>query len=490
VTASNAGRRSLASDSLYNALSFSVRAVFTVVGMAWVARALGPENQGRFGFAHWAGAILAQLTLLGLAPTTTRFVARALGGDRPREAAAVVSMTGRWLLQALAVAVPAALIAAFVFGAELRDALLLAALYPLTMSTYLWRIAVAWGVRRFDVALRGHLVFFAVLLPGFWLGLNYEHPVLGVLVATLVARAAHAGVVWMWTRVLPPRAPVAPELRVEVRSYAWDMAAVALVTALLWERSELVILKAWAPWHDVGLYTAAFGLSALVIRVPSMLAVVLMPFVAELQGADKHTEIGEAFARGARLLTLGLAGPTVVAAVAAPALVEVVYGAEYAGAVAPLRILLLPLALGGFGGAASKTMIGAGAARLLLAIESGAVFLKFAVAAALVPALGAVGAAIGCSVGQALALLVAGLMAGRRFGRPAQRGWPRQIAVVLIAAGAASAVAFEGPAAAVLGAQVAAGGAGWIGSALLLRPLMAEDSGARWTILQRFEHRS
>ncbi len=62
MTAPETGRRSLASDSLYNGLSFTLRAVFTVVGMAWVARALGPENQGRFGFAHWAGAVLAQVS--------------------------------------------------------------------------------------------------------------------------------------------------------------------------------------------------------------------------------------------------------------------------------------------------------------------------------------------------------------------------------------------------------------------------------------------
>ena len=489
MTSPPAARRpSLASDSLYNGLSFAVRAVGTVVCMAWVARGLGPEDQGRFGFAHWAGAMLAQLSLLGLAPATTRFVARALGADRPGEAAAVVAITGRWLLRCLTLAVPLAVLAAAVFGGDLRFALVLAALYPLTLSTYLWRIALAWGLRRFDVALKGHLVFFGLLLPGFALGLASSRPVLGVLVATIVARAGHLAVVWAWTRSLPPPEPVPAPLRREVRSYAWDMAAVAVVGALLWDRSELVLLKAWAPWHDVGLYTAAFGISALVIRVPAVLAIVLVPFVAELQGAARHSAVGDAFARGARLLTLALAAPTVVAAVAAPALVDVLYGAEYAGAVRPAQILLLPLALGGFGGAASKTMVGAGEARLLLRIESVATVAKFALVAALVPGLGAVGAAVGCAVGQAGSLLGAGVLAGRRFDAPLRGGWTRQLLVVATAAAcAAAAGAVSGPSWATLAAQIAAGGLGWLVAASALRPLATGDVGERWSMLQRFE---
>ena len=491
---------SLSSDSLFNGLSFAVRAVFTVVGMAWVARELGPENQGRFGFAHWGGSILAQVTLLGLAPTTTRYVARALGGARPAEAAAVVALTGRWLLQALAVAVPLALLAAALFGADLRSALLLAALMPLPMSTYLWRISLAWGLRRFDVAFKGHLVFFAVLLPGFWLGLQAPEPVLGVLLATLFARSVHAGAVWAWTRTLPaPEAP-RPAFTADLRRYAWDMTGVTLVGALLWERSELAVLKAWAPWHDVGLYTAAFGLSALVIRVPSVLAVVLVPFVAELQGAQKHAAVGQAFARGARLLSLALAGPTLVAAVTAPALVQVVYGDDYRGAVGPLQILLLPLALGGLGGAASKTLVGTGEARPLLRIEAVAVVVKLGLCLLLVPSMGALGAAIGCAVGQAGALLGAGISAAVRFAAPIREGWGRQVLVASMAAGSAAAVGAVaaavgnpsvdvGPLApqALLALQIGAGALGWLGGAALLRPLATGDVGQRWPLLQRFE---
>jgi O-antigen/teichoic acid export membrane protein len=484
---SGPARSSLATDSVYNGLGFLVRASLTVLGMAWVARVLGPEDQGRFGFAHWAGTIAAQAALVGLTPATMRFVAHALGGGREGEAAGVVALTRARLVRHLAIVTPLALLGGLAFGGDLRWPLVLAALYPLTLATYQWRVAVAWGLRRFDIAFRGHLVFFAVLLPGFGVALACPHPVLGVLLATVVARAVHAASVWRWTDLLPPAEPLAPALRDEVHRYAWQMAAVALTGALLWERSELAVLKAWAPWADVGIYTAAFGLSALVINVPSVLAVVLVPFVAGLQGAERGGAVGEAFGRGARLLTLALAGPTAVATVAAPALVEVVYGADYAAAAAPLQVLLLPLVLGGFGGAGSKTMIGSGDARLLFRIEASAVVLKLALALALVPTLGAMGAAIGCAFGQGAALLGAGVAAGLRFGSPRRR-WPRQAAVVAAAAlGAGVGGLVEGSSAAVLAAQIGGGAAGWIGAAALLRPLFRGDAGERGALFRAFE---
>lgn len=485
------GRRtSLASDSVYNALSFVLRAFGTVAGMAWVARVLGPELQGKFGFAHWAGSALAQVTLLGLAPTTARFLARALGADDPGRGAGIVRTTGRWLLVQIAVAVPVAVLCAHLWGGELRIALMVAALYPLFMSTYLWRVAVAWGLRRFDVDLMGHVVFFAVLLPGFWLGLNSEHRVVGVLLATLVARGAHLGAVWWWTRHLEAPAEVAPVERKEVRSYAWDMAAVTLVTALLWERSELIVLKAYAPWSDLGLYTAAYGISALVIRVPSILATVLIPFVAELQGQERHAAVGEAFGRGARLLTLALAGPTMVACLAAPSLVHVVYGEDYAGAVVPLQILLLPLLFGGFGGAASKTMIGGGAARLLLKVESVGLLAKLGLALLLVPQFGAAGAAMACAVGQGGSLAGAGIVAGRRFGAVGG-GWEPQIVIIAACAGAAwAASTIDAAPLLMLAMQVGAGAVAWIGGAVLLRPLKPGDTPTRWAVLGRLEQQA
>ena len=50
---------SLASDTLWNVLSFAVRTVGTLLALAWVARALGPEGQGRFGFAAGLAALVA-----------------------------------------------------------------------------------------------------------------------------------------------------------------------------------------------------------------------------------------------------------------------------------------------------------------------------------------------------------------------------------------------------------------------------------------------
>ena len=69
-----------------------------MVAMAWIARSLGPENQGRFGFVHWLAAMVAQASVWGLGVTSTRFVAASLGDRDPHAAAETVRLTTRWLL--------------------------------------------------------------------------------------------------------------------------------------------------------------------------------------------------------------------------------------------------------------------------------------------------------------------------------------------------------------------------------------------------------
>ena len=91
-------RSSLAQDATFNTASFAVRVVGSLITVAWVARSLGPEGQGRFGFALWVAAALAQIALWGLGSSMVRFVARAVGAGQPEDARHVIDQAGRWLV--------------------------------------------------------------------------------------------------------------------------------------------------------------------------------------------------------------------------------------------------------------------------------------------------------------------------------------------------------------------------------------------------------
>jgi O-antigen/teichoic acid export membrane protein len=486
---------SLAQDAAFNAGSFVLRVVGSLVAVAWIARALGPEGQGRFGFSFWVAGLLGQVMLWGLASAMTRFVARSLGARRPEDARQVVDQAGFWLARTVAVLTVSGALVTLAWGAELQGPLLVGLLIAALSAVSAWRAGVAQGLRRFDVVLGADAAYWASLLLGLVPALASEDPVLGAMLAYLVARAAQAAVLfWGSERALEAHrapgsaAPIPAELRAELGSYALQMAGLALFGAVLWDRSEVAFLKATGSYADIGVYTAAFGVTLLVGQVPASLGLVLVPFVAELQGADCGREaIGAVFRRGGRLLTLLLAGPIVVLLCAAPAVVDLMYGDAYALSAPLLQVLVLPLLLSGVGTTGAKTLVGGGGQGTLLRLTSLGASLKMVLCVALVPPLGALGAAVACAVAHATSLTGEAWFAARRFPRaadaPAAR-WMRQVGAASLAgagtlgAGSLSGVVgVEGPVSVLL-LQLVGGGVGWMVGVLAMRPLPQADARA------------
>jgi O-antigen/teichoic acid export membrane protein len=385
--------------------------------MAWIARSLGPENQGRFGFIHWLGAILAQASVWGLGITSTRFVATSMGAGDPHAAQRVVKLTTRWLLITLVPVGIAAGLGAGFLGGELRGPALAGVPMILTIALYQWRLGVAWGLRRFDIALVGYLVYFGSLFAILGFALSSSSPISATLLAFGAARGLQAAVVWVWTRRvlrgLTTDVPPAPtqsagtdELLTSMLRYARQMFVVAIFGALLWERTSLPFLKMAADFEQIGFYTAAFGVSVLFLRVPGVLAAVLLPVVAELEGAGTPPEVlGRMFRRAAKLLSLLVVPPVVLLWLGAPQVIELMFGSQYEESALLLRILLIPLLFAGAGAAGAKTLVGAGEqARLLKIVATGA-SLKLLLCLLLIPPLGAVGAATALAVSWSLAMI-------------------------------------------------------------------------------------
>ena len=489
-------RPSLARDATFNTASFALRTVGVLVSLAWVARVLGPEGQGRFGFAHWIAAILGQVVVWGLAVAMTRFVARSIGAGRPGEARSLVALSARWLRPIAAATLLIGLPLAAIFGGDLRGPLMLAIPYAVVIGWCAWRVGVAHGLRRFDVVFFGDALHWTLLLAGLTLALDAEDPIFAVLATFLGARAVHLLFLWAWTdRLLagltPEATAAAParSLRGELWSYALQMAALALFGAVLWDRSELAFLKLRSTYGQIGIYTAAFGLSLPVLRVPAVLSQVMLPLVAGMKGARARPEdIGATLRRGNRLMSLLMIGPTCVLAAAAPAVVMVVFKDEYAEAGDLLRLLLLPMMLAGIGAISSQVLVGGGGHGSLLKITSWVASLKMWLLIVLVPLGGALGAAVGCAAAQAVGLAWQGLLAGSRFPRPVaapESRWRQQIAVGAVTAAATLLAGWLAggeqrgtePLLA-LALQGLAGVAGWAWAINRFRPLPAEDVDA------------
>jgi O-antigen/teichoic acid export membrane protein len=494
----------LARDSLWNGISFGIRVAGSVVAQAWVARALGPEGQGRFAWVLWLGMMGGQLAVWGLAASAVRFVARAVGRGDTGEARRVVRRLERWLgFSTLAVAA-LGIAATLGWGGDLRTALLATLVHSCAAGVFHLRSSLAWGLRRWDIDAASQAAYFAVLFVGLLAALNGPDPLVGALLAFALSRAVQAGLLWSWTEAVLA-APMRWErssadggsgvdLDREMRRYAVELSGIILFSTLLWERAEILALQGPGAWHELGLYTAAFGLSIGVMRVPQVLGLVLVPVVAELDGGGASRErLGATFARAARLLTLVVAGPSAVAAAAAPSLVRAVYGREYEGAAPLLAILLLPLLVAGAGNAGSRTLVGGGGERALLRLTATGAAAKLAMALLWVRPFGVLGVALATALSQAACLLLEARLAARRFPRPATAPmrWREQAIIVALGAGvcllagplaaAMAAVAVPSPENAdwqvMLAAcmQLGAGLTAWGAAAVWRKPLPAAD---------------
>jgi O-antigen/teichoic acid export membrane protein len=391
-------------------------------------------------------------------------------------------------------------VAAWHFGGELRQPLLAATPMMITVALYQWRLGVTWGMRRFDIAVVGYLVFFGLLLGLLPLSLAHPSPIVATLLLFGFARGVHAALLWVWThkslrkltarsRSLDERNRTSPDLRKELLSYATQMAVVALFGAILWERTALPFLKARGDFVDIGLYTAAFGICVLFLRVPGVLAQVVLPVAAELEGAGAPPEaLGAIFRRTSRFLTLLVAPPAIVLWVATPQVIELMYGNPFQDSGRILRILLLPLVFSGAAAAGAKTLVGSGNQGRLVRVVLVAAALKMLLCLILVPWQGALGAAIAVAISWSTGMILEAWSAGRCFPVHSQResgigarSITSLVGLVLgtaLAAALGTHVAEGAPALLCLVVILLVGGLGAVVSAAFFRPLTGEDIDA------------
>jgi PST family polysaccharide transporter len=165
-----------------------------------------------------------------------------------------------------------------------------------------------------------------------WNGYGVWSLVCGNLVQMLVAAAALLAVVRHPVRPLLARRELADLLR-----YGIGAATSAWVNNFALSGDNFVVGR-WAGVSNLGLYGRAYSLMNLPYTYTASVATtVLFPAFSETQGQEARLRRGYLLVTR---LTAMIAGPAMaLLAVAAPHLVPALYGARWAGAVAPLQVL-------------------------------------------------------------------------------------------------------------------------------------------------------
>jgi O-antigen/teichoic acid export membrane protein len=473
---------SVVRGGIWTAASTVLPQFFTLAVSVMAARKLGPSGLGRQSFIAFVAASAISVFGFGLPVALMRTVGECLGAGRAAEARGLVVWAVRLSSFGATGALVAILVAALA-GADPRTAWVLAGVTAALGVVTAIPGAALTGLQRWRDTSVVILVWSAIGAAGTILLLAAGGGVTSMIAAQLVTAAGILiGVTARAVRRLRSVAPAGTrpprELKFTVLRNAVPAFAAAMLTLVVFRRSEFFFLQHW--WNDrqTALYSVAFSAETTLVFLPQALAMVVSPAMATLLGAGRHDRIRSGYARSLRLLLIASLPIAAGAVALGPATVELVFGARFHGSRLPLLILLAPFPLVPLVTLSYSLAIGLGKIRFPLIVGLGSASLNIGLDLALIPAHAAVGAAVANACAQA-ATAVAAVAYGARLTAPV-RWEARPLARAAIASALAGAAAF-GAVAALRGAPgvvagIAAGVAVFCACARLLRILPRDDA--------------
>jgi O-antigen/teichoic acid export membrane protein len=227
----------------------------------------------------------------------------------------------------------------------------------------------------------------------------------------------------------------------KMRSYVGELLAFSLPASLagafanLINRVDRLVVGAFLPATEVGIYQAASQTSSLFAVVPDIFNSVITARVADLYTRGEIKRLDELFKVGAKW-SFYLAMPLFLVVCAAPGgVMEVFYGLPYRRGAWPLLLLCLGLMSDAVIGAAPAILIFSGHQKFLGSISAGALFSAIVLNYLLVPKFGMIGGAISTALVEGGMLLGMLLAVKSRIGVwPYDRRWLKGIVATVCAA--------------------------------------------------------
>ena len=384
-----------------------------------LARGLGPERMGDFSYVTWAWAALQAVATLGLAVATARYTAdRIARGDVAGAWGFARHFLRRQLLATALVVAGALLLVQWLAPAHLRAPLLIVtvALVPVTIESI--HTHALYGAQRYDVTARLSTLKMSLQIAVVAAVLALD----GSLTAVFLGFARHAGRLLLaraaggGTRVRPAGGGVPPGARGEMRRYLVAVSTVAVLDAIVWDRSEVFFLGLWGDARDIAFYSLAFGLATRAMIVPEIAAGALLPAFAALHGGGHRADFEDVYRTALRYVALAGALVTALVAALAPALVVLLYGEPYRPAAGLLTALVAVALVSALRQVAWAALPAVGDRRSAVAATLVAAVVNLALAAWLIRAHGTAGAVGANAAGQLIATTWVFVAMARRHG--------------------------------------------------------------------------
>jgi len=368
-----------------------------IVSMA-LARMLGPEEYGRYSYVIWLMGVIVLIASYGLPSAMTRYIADCYTVDSVAAKSIFGGILRAGALIALAVALVFSASAAYpdLRLQRLIIALIALQIVPMVMGR-LYSSAAA-GIQKYELNARIALVtnpLQAVLLI---LAVGQGYALTGILTVLLAVNIIQ----WiMSVFLLRPffrfqrsgaSIPLAPELKQRIRSFAFTVFLLAILDAVVWQKSEILFLERFSTLKEISFYSLAFTLTYMMMQIPAGCSNVLFPAFSELFGHSETGKLRKGYAAATKILALltvpiGLAGM-----VAAPAIIGLLYGPEYASSARLLQMLLIAGMVTTFNRPVSSILYSTERQSIILRVSIALAIVNIILDVSLIPFFGAMGA--------------------------------------------------------------------------------------------------
>lgn len=371
-----------------------------------LARGLGPRRMGDFSYVTWAWATLEAVATLGFALATARYAADATArGDRAGAWGFARYFRRRQLLATALVVGAATPLVLWLAPAHLRGPLVVAtlALFPMTLESI--DTHALYGAQRYDLTARLSTLKMTLQIIVVLAALALGAGITGIVTGFALTLVVSCWLVRRRAARVYPEAPaeVPAALRGDVRTYLVALSAVAVLDAIVWDRSEVFFLGLWGDPQDIAYYSLAFGLATRAMIIPEIAVGALLPAFSALHGSGNRRDFEDVYRTALRYVALAGALIAALLAALAPGAVVLLYGEPYLPAAALLSALAGVALVSALRQVAWAALPALGDRRSALAATTVAAAVNLGLAAVLIRAHGTAGAVTANAAGQVIA---------------------------------------------------------------------------------------
>jgi O-antigen/teichoic acid export membrane protein len=339
--------RIIARNSLWYGLETGLGFASGLFTSIAIARVLGPEKLGPFVYVGWLTNVAASLGGLGIPAATSKYMGEYLGRGEPGTARAIFFLTLRLqtmlavFLTALALVVVRAVVdpSRFAFAAFLAAAMLPAMINFIPAQAFAAAEDLGANV---PASLAGNITY----VTGVVLVLSMGWGLVGLGVTVLCMT-----IVEMLFRLIPavkrfrrfPEGQLPPEVRRKLFAFSRQNVLLLLLSAIVWDRSEILFLQHFSDVRQVAFYSVVFNISERARIIPMIFGSAVNPTILAQYGRDP-VRLNGIVSNAVRYLGLVTLPVNLGIAVLSAPLIHLLYGSRYLEAI-PLMMVAMVLAI-------------------------------------------------------------------------------------------------------------------------------------------------